>query len=122
MLKEETELVNDAIRKLESEMEQNKNFSYVQAIGNFLLQHLESNPAAAEKIMAEGKTIKGSLAELKKEAQKNQVEGCGVLTDEEGFAVALKYYGIDAAAPAPAPAVEKKPAAEFNVSLDDLLK
>ena len=108
-----------AIEKLRSEMEQNKNHRYIQIVGNFLVQYVTKNPSAAERILAEGKTIKDSLNNMKNEARKNQIEGCGVLSDEEGFAVVLKYYSITPAGmlvSSPAPA-----AVDFDVSLDDLL-
>ncbi|MBS3885592.1 MAG: hypothetical protein KGZ56_00885 [Dethiobacter sp.] len=110
-----------AIEKLRSEMEQNKNHRYIQIVGNFLVQYVTKNTAAAERILTEGKTIKGSLNDMKNEARKNQMDGIGVLSDEEGFAVVLKYYGITTAgtlASSPAP---EKAAVNFDVSLDDLL-
>jgi hypothetical protein len=113
----------DAIEKIRDEMASNaKQGGYIQVVGDMLLQNLDAHPEAAEKILADGKTIKGSLAAMRTEAQKHQTDGCGVLTDEEGFAVVLRYYGIDSK-PAPRPAAA--PAAKavgFDVDLDDLLK
>ena len=118
-------MLEQAIKKLETEIEQNNNNSYIRVVGDYLLQHLIANPNSAEKIMAEGKTVAKSLDEMRKAAEKKKVGNCAVLTDQEGFAVVLKYYGIEAAstmATAPAPAAKKAPAAGFNVNLDDLLK
>lgn len=109
-----------AAEKLRNEMEQNKNHKYVQVVGNFLLGYLAKNSGAAEQILAEGKTIKGSLEEMKKEARKSQADNVGVLTDEEGFAVVLQYYGITGA-PGNVPAPATAPASDFDVKLDDLL-
>jgi len=107
-------VVNEAISKLQTEMEQAQNNSYVQVVGGFLLKHLDSNPVVAEKILDPDKTIIKSLDAMREEARKNQVGGVGVLTDAEGFAVVLKYFGIEEAA-TPAPG------AGFIVKLDDLL-
>ena len=117
-------MLDQAIAKIKAEMD--KKDGYAQAVGAFLLQHLDANPAAAEKILTEGKTIKGSLAEMRKEAEKKKVGNCAVLTDAEGFAVVLRYYGIEdktQAAPAPAPAVPKtgRKDVDFDIRLDDLL-
>lgn len=111
-----------AIKKLQDEMSKNTN-PYVQVVGNFLLQHLELHPEAAEKILASDKTVLKSLDEMRKEAEKKKVGNCAVLTDQEGFAIVLKYFGIEAAGniqskPALAP---KKPDIDFDVKLDDLL-
>lgn len=117
--------------KIKAEISANANNPYTQVVGNFLLQQLATNPGAAEQILAEGKTIKGSLDEMQKEARKKQVGNCAVLTDQEGFAIVLKYYGIKAGSepqgcPSAAPAVPVKPPAQgsdidFDVRLDDLL-
>lgn len=115
-------MFSDAIAKLQAEIDSSKNNSYVKAVGGFLKKYLEGNPEVAKQVLVEGKTIKGSLVEMKKEARKNQVDNCGILTDEEGFAVVLKYYGI-----APAETLESKttvPApkgTDFDVKLDDFL-
>ena len=120
-----------AIEKIKAEMEQNRNNAYVQAVGGMLLQYMDSDPASAERILTEGKTISGSLAEMQKEARKKQVGNCAVLTDQEGFEIVLRYYGIEAVPeiqPKPVPktkavpvTVIAKPSTDFSVSLDDLL-
>ncbi len=118
--------VKQAIEKLKAEMEKEKN-PYVQVVGQFLLQHLDSNPSDADKILAEDKTIMKSLGAMRKEAEKKKVGNCAVLTDQEGFQIVLAYYGIKgdvATVPAPTtvPSAPAKPTnIDFNVSLDDLL-
>ncbi|KAB2329470.1 hypothetical protein F7732_21330 [Bacillus mesophilum] len=82
-----------AIEKIKAEMDKEKG-GYFQHVGKFLLDCIETNPVASEKIMVEGKTISKSIAAMKKEAKKVAVNGCGILTDEEGFKIVLKYYGI----------------------------
>lgn len=96
------------ITKFRAEMEQYPNDSYIQVVGNFLIDYLRKHPGAEPA----DKTIKGSLAEMKREAQRNQSGGVGVLTDEEGFAIVLQYFGLDSEPQRPAGLV---------VSLDDLL-
>jgi hypothetical protein len=125
-----------AIEKLKSEMAKNADNTYIQVVGGFLLQHLESNPQEAEKILATDKTIAKSLNEMQKEASKKKVGNCAVLTDQEGFVIVLKYFGMKAAAPKTSPAAsikesqEKKEQApkpqpnsldDFDIKLEDLL-
>lgn len=119
-------MLDKAIEKIKKEMESNKNNMYIQAVGSFLLQYLGTNPGAAEKILNTEKTIAKSLDEMRKVAAKKKVGNCAVLTDQEGFEVVLKYFGIndkvdkvDTTNIIP----EVKPAAKksFNVKLDDLL-
>jgi hypothetical protein len=128
-------MLERAKAKLKDEMEGNKKNPYVQVVGGFLLQYIESNPAVAERILAADKTILKSLDEMKRAAEKKKVGNCAVLTDQEGFDVVLKYFGISGTAPAAvmtpppvssvvakSPALTPKPAAAFDLDLEDLLK
>ncbi|OBZ08904.1 hypothetical protein A8L34_22385 [Bacillus sp. FJAT-27264] len=125
--------MEQAVNKLRAEMEASKN-PYVKVVGEHILKVLGVNPAAAEKVLADGKTIAGALSAMKAEASKNKFDGMAMLTDEEGYAIALKYFGFDGAVvvpaavvPAPTPAVSVTPSAPvkappvFDLGLDDLL-
>ncbi len=131
-------MLEKAKAKLRSETDQNKNNPYVQVVGGFLLQYLNENSGAAEKILAADKTILKSLDAMKSEASRKKVGSYAVLTDSEGFEVVLKYFGItgsppvpakvDYAAgnyrpspPAPAPAPVQKSKDDFDINLEDLL-
>lgn len=114
-----------ALTKIRTEMDSNANNSYVQVVGRFLIQHLNNHPHDAEKVLTEGKTIATSLDEMRKAAEKKKVGSVAVLTDAEGFAVVLKYFGIEGtAATVPSnepitPPVSHK--SGFDVKLDDFL-
>lgn len=119
----------NAVKKLTDEIEKSKGNAYIEHVGAFLIGHINFHPDDAEKILAEGKTIQGSLAVMRDEAQKKKTGNCAVLTDTEGFEIVLKYYGIDRSAPGSDVKLstvvgqimpEKKP--RFSVSLDDLLE
>ena len=124
----------DAISKLRSEMDQNKTNHYVQVVGEYLINYINAHPEAGVKIMVAGKTIGKSLDVMKAEARKNQVNGCGMFTPDEGFAIVMKYFDIAGSAPViqPAPATVQStvthlaPAAptvkpQFDLKLEDLL-
>jgi hypothetical protein len=123
-------MLADAIAEIKAEMDGNKNNSYIQVVGAFLLRHLETNPQDAEKILTKGKTIGKSLDAMREEARKKQHNGVAMLTDAEGFAIVLKYFGIEGE-PAVVPATPAAPVApaattpsatsDFNVTLDDFL-
>lgn len=118
-----------AIEKIKAEMVELRGYTYVQVVGTMLMQHIEINPIAAEKVLSESKTIKGSLADMEKIAKTKRTGNCAVLTDAEGFAIVLQYFGIEAieiqSNSVPAQTVdsdkEDKPNTSFDVSLDDLL-
>lgn len=88
-------MIEKAIEKIKAEMEKDK-APHIQVVGNYLLKQIEINKTAATAIVKEGKTIKGSVEEMRKEAQKKAVGGCGVLTDAEGFEIVRKYFGFEA--------------------------
>jgi hypothetical protein len=112
-------MLEQAVKKLSDEMNASVNNPYVQTIGGFLLQHINANSADAKKILAQDKTIIKSLSAMQNEARKKQVGSCAVLTDAEGYAIVLKYFGVDGD-PAPAPvSIPKKD--DFDIKLEDLL-
>lgn len=86
-------MLENAIKKIKDEIEKENN-PYVKVIGKYLLGVLKDNESAAEKILTEDKTIMKSLKEMEKEAQKVKVGNMGFLTDEEGYAIVLKYFDI----------------------------
>jgi len=128
---EESKMVEQAMAKLQAELRVDGVHPYVSAIGNFLMDHIKDNPSAAEKIMAEGKTIVGSMKEMQKKAEKVKVDNCAVLTREQGYEIVLEYFDITGTAPvvntvslnnAPKePITAPKPASRFEASLDEFL-
>jgi len=129
-------MVEQAKAKLMTELRMEGVHPYVSAIGNFLLDFLKDNPSAAEKIMVKGKTIIGSMKEMRKIAEKQQVNNCGVLTPEQGLAAVLSYFDIKPKEKVPVvkvatpnlsnhtlkeSVVAPKPTQRFEASLDEFL-
>lgn len=114
-------MLERAKEKLKLEMEQNKANGYVQFIGQSLIDYLRDDPAAAEAILTEGKTVVKSLGALESEARKKpRISNMAMLTPDEGMKIVLQYFGIkgnDAGA-TPVRDNEKK---DFDVKLEDLL-
>lgn len=99
---------------------------HVKLIGEHLIKHLEANPQNAEKILAKDKTIIKSFETMMKEAQKKKVGNMAILTDEEGYAVVYKYFGIKSSKAVAEQSTSsalgpKSNKVEFDVNLDDLL-
>lgn len=123
-------MITNAITKLRTEIDQNKNNPYIQVVGEFLINYLNSDPGQAEKILNPDKTIAKSLNEMRKEAEKKKVGNCAVLTDQEGFEIVLKYFDIDTniiknvteqAQNVIKPAENVTKDIEFNIKLEDLI-
>lgn len=116
----------EAIQKLRTEMEQSPNNPYVHVVGDYLLKHLNETPQDAEKILNPDKSITKSLDEMRNVAAKKKVGNCAVLTDQEGFDIVLKYFGINGK---PVPKTDNesvlaapiKQSPSFEIKLEDLL-
>lgn len=122
-------MLNKAVEKINDEIEKEKN-PYVKVIGEYLLKVIADNEGAAEKILAADKTIMKSLEAMRKAAEKNKVGNMAMISDEEGFAIVIKYFEIkrekknDMANKKVIDFKAKKEEKEediFNVSLDDYL-
>ncbi|OMF37462.1 hypothetical protein BK133_05240 [Paenibacillus sp. FSL H8-0548] len=111
-------MLQQALQKLSAEIgAADKKNKYVPVIGGFLINHVRENPDQAALILTKGKTIDGSLAEMAKVAQKEAYKGRAVMSDEDGFNIVLKYFGVTIPDLPIAPAAP----ASFAVSIDDLL-
>ncbi|MCB2297770.1 hypothetical protein [Clostridium tagluense] len=128
-------MLEKAVEKLKAEMKKYDKDRSIQRIGDFLLQQLSQNTEAAEKILIPEKSIMESFKAMAKEAKETikKAERTGsvgvTITDEEGFEIILKYFGIESSITntpsrvkeptVAAPTIkEKKSKIEFNVELD----
>lgn len=116
-------MINQAIEKIKAEMEENKN-PYTEIIGNYAIQHIQTNPQAAEAIVNEEKTLAGSLEAMRKEALKVKQGNVAILTDEQGFKIISNYFGFENIKNNEIPEHKeevKKINDDFNISLDDFI-
>lgn len=116
----------EAITKLKAEMDGKGTNTYVKLIGDFLIRHIQANPESANHVLDADKTIAKSLDAMKREAHKKAKDGMAMLTDQEGYAVVLKYFGMEGASVVqstdPAPQIKQESQGrKFSVSLDDLI-
>ena len=91
-------MINEARTKINDEMEKENN-PYVKLIGEYLLEVIKNNETAAEKILDKDKSIMKSLEEMRKAAEKVKVGNMAMISDEEGFSIVLKYFGIEKSEP-----------------------
>lgn len=116
-----------AVKKLRDEMASKPSDGYVQAVGGYMITQVEnSNETVAQLVLANGKSLAGSLEAMRSVAEKKKNGNVAVLTDAEGFKAVMDYYRI----PGPALIVASSeasqpfstpPADVFTLSLDDLL-
>lgn len=115
-------MIRDALLKLQGEIAAaGKDDEVSKGIGAFLINHIRSEQEDASKILAEGKSLSGCVQAMSNEAMEEaKKKGNGhaaiCITDAQGFAMALKYYGVYVPEAASLPVT----ATNFEVNFDDL--
>jgi hypothetical protein len=110
----------EAIAKINAEVKSSKN-PYVHVVGQFLLSHLDTNPEDARLVFNADKTIMKSLGEMRKVAEGRKIDNCAVLTDQEGFDIVLKYFGVGVPDEVQVPPAEEPVSTPSLAELDDEL-
>jgi hypothetical protein len=112
-------MLQQAMKKLRDEISSSeKKHKFVPVIGGFLMQHLKDHPEHAELIVKDDKTVAGSLQAMQSAARKVAAGGVSMLTNEEGFAIVLQYFGIATEQPTQ---IAEPQVVGLNLSVDDLL-
>lgn len=107
--------VEEAVHKLDLEMEKEKKNPYVTVIGEYLVNFIRNNEHNAPEFLNEKKTISGAIDKMKSAARKNATRGVGMLTDEEAYNIVLKYYEVKEK-----PVLKAISKKKVDISLDDL--
>lgn len=123
-----------AIEKINAEMQKKANDPYTEIVGHYIIDRC-LDATCAEKVMADGKSLKGAMDAIMDKAKKARNGSVAVLTPDAVFGAVDKYFGFSldpsaqmaalglASAPhtepsKPQPAVQ---AAAPIISLDDFL-
>ncbi|MEN6316716.1 MAG: hypothetical protein ABFD25_20970 [Clostridiaceae bacterium] len=116
-------MLERAIQKLKTEMQQNQNNGYIQFVGQALIDYIKDIPSAAAAIMADGKTIAKSLEAMSAEAKKKpRIGNMAMLTPDEGIKIVLQYFGINSpCANDGGTSFTPTHSENFDIKLEDLL-
>lgn len=127
-------MLEQAIKKLQEEMSKNKDNQAIQAVGNFLIDHIRQNHDDAEKITTDKKSITGAMDYMKEKARKKAKNGYAVIVPDEGLKIVMDYFGIKSGlenaknvsesapnVPKPKESVQKPNESAFDIDIDDLL-
>lgn len=115
---EEVIMLNSAIKKIQDEIDQEKNNPYVQYVGKHMIQYLNKNEGYAQNILDESKSIKGSLIQMEAEAKKIKQGNMAMFTPDDGIKIVLGYFGIKEIEIEPVD-IDVKPKRNINISLED---
>lgn len=111
-------MLNKAIDKIRDEMAAHPEDAYISCVGEYLTDHLQRHPEDAAAILAEGKTIAGSLKEMEKYAKDHKQGNVGVVPPDIGFGIVMKYFEIGEKADNEAKSAD---VCGFDIGLDNLL-
>lgn len=112
-------MIQQAIIKINAEMQRNASDRYTEAIGHHVIDACTTE-ANATAILDQQKTLKGAMDAVRKEAQSKAKGGVAVMDDGEVYAIVDQYFGLTTAPAAPAhtPAPAQKQAA-VSLDIDD---
>jgi len=82
-----------AMDKIRDEMAKSKE-NYVQVVGEYLTDYLLAHPEAEAALLEKGKSIEGSLAAVRKEAEKVKTGNMAILDVKTVFGIVAGYFGL----------------------------
>lgn len=85
-------MIEKAYQKMEKEAEEMKMRRDIVYIMEHLREKIHHNPALAEKVLDKKKTLKGAYDAMAAEARRMNTP---CISDQEGFEIIEKYYGMD---------------------------
>lgn len=83
-----------AIEKINAEMQKKAHDPYTEIVGQYIIDRC-LDAACAEKVMADGKSLKGAMDEIMAKAKKVRNGNVAVLTPDAVFGAVDKYFGFD---------------------------
>jgi hypothetical protein len=111
--------IQEAIIKINTEMQVKPDDLYLEAIGQHVIDHC-GNVAAAEAVLKKGKTLKGAMDKVMEAAKVRKQGSVAVMRDDEVYAIVDRYFGIDSMEPVtPLPASEPQSRKIVNVDFGD---
>lgn len=87
----------EAINKMQSEMEKFKKNPLAQVLGKYLVGECELDESTAESVAKNEKTLEDLAKHITAYAKKKAVSGMAMIPREQVYAEALKFYGSKAA-------------------------
>ena len=90
-----TEKIQKAIDKIDQEAEKIGSAS-VRKLCSHIIDHNLVNDSNADKVLAEGKSLKGCWDHITKNARKQAAGNCAAVPDDTVYEWAAGYYGFTA--------------------------
>jgi len=98
-------MTEDAIKKINTEMQKAPDDPYREIIGHYIIDRCV-DPACAEQVLKEGKTLEGAMKAVTEAARNAAKNGVAVRTPAQVFGEVDRYFGLAADPAAQRKAVE----------------
>ncbi len=86
-------MLEQAITKINEEIEKENNNHMVQFFGQYILSELEEHPEYAERILQEGKSVLKATKDLERYALSKRTGAMAYVPDPDGYAIILQHFG-----------------------------
>ena len=86
-------MTEEAIRKINDEMQENPQDTYTEILGHYLIDRA-ADPGVAARLLEENKNLKGAMKEVMAGARKKQKGNVAVMTPDEVFDTVDTYFSI----------------------------
>lgn len=80
--------------KINTEMQSRPSDAFYEAIGQYVIDRC-ADAAAAETVLAKGKTLKGAVEKVTAAAKSHRQGNMAVMRDDEVFAIVSEYFGLE---------------------------
>lgn len=118
--------IEDAIKKINNEVQKNHNNTYLVMVGEHIIDCITTDEAA-EQILQGGKNLQGCLSHVQEEARKKKQGNVAVIDDVTVYRWAREYFELEAAENKPrlelvkpqTSAPKEEPKKSKHLSMDD---
>ena len=86
--------MEEAIKKINTEMQKDPNNTYMEIIGHYLIDRATVEPMVASAINEPKKTLKGAMDKVVETAKQKKQGGVAVLMPQQVFDVIDDYFGL----------------------------
>ena len=113
-------MTEKAIEKINNEMQKDPTDRFAEILGHYIIDRSE-NARDAEKVLKDGKSLKGAMDAVTEKARKARHGNVAVLTPEEVFGAVDDYFGFKKDGTAQGRQTGEKAPAGIALSLEDFL-
>lgn len=111
---------DEAITKINDEMQKDPKNTFLEAVGQHLIDRCCQSDLAASAVLVSGRTLKDCCDTIRNKARAKAQNGMAVIEDRTVFGWAEEYFGMEKDVSVEAPA-QSVPAGGLAISFEDFI-